>query len=106
MPLVEPYRTGFGEETTVQGVLIRITSGDMSVWSESTPLGEPLYSSEWAGGAYEVICRWLAPAIIDVDISSPRELTEALGALRGNRFAKAALDTAWWILDAALAGVP
>ena len=106
MPLIEPYRTGFGEETVIESIMLRLTSGDISVWSESTPFGEPFYSPDWTAGSYEVIQRWLGPSLVGRDIDSPAELGERLGEVRGHRFAKAALDIAWWILDAALAGVP
>jgi O-succinylbenzoate synthase len=106
MPLKEPYRTGFGDETVIESILVRLTSGGVSVWSESTPFGEPLYSPDWAAGAYQVIQRWLAPLLVGREIDTATELTSLLAVLRGHRFAKAALDIAWWTLDAALAGVP
>src|SRR4051794_11240909 len=106
MPLIEPYRTGFGDETVIESILVRLTSNETSVWSESTPFGEPFYSPDWTAGGYEVIRRWLGPAIVGREIDSAEQLNEILGVVRGHRFAKAALDIAWWTLDAALAGRP
>ncbi|HEY4349057.1 MAG TPA: hypothetical protein VGM80_15895, partial [Gaiellaceae bacterium] len=74
MPLIEPYRTGFGDETVIESVLVNLTSAGVSVWSESTPFAEPLYSPDWGSGAYEVICRWLAPSVVGREIESPAEL--------------------------------
>jgi len=49
---------------------------------------------------------WLAPAIIGQDIGSGDELQEILSIYKGNQFAKAVLDTAWWSLRSNLTGVP
>ncbi len=45
---------------------------------------------------------WLAPALLGQDVPSGENLQERLAPFRGNRFAKAALDTAWWDLHARL----
>ena len=106
MPLLAPYRTGFGAETVIESVLLRLSGGGLCVWSESTPFGEPFYGPDWTGGAFEVIRRWLGPAVVGVPLETPQDVADTLGFVRGHRFAKAAIDIAWWTLDAALAGRP
>jgi O-succinylbenzoate synthase len=106
MPLIEPFRTGFGDLTVIENIIVSLTSGGVSVWSESAPGEVPLYSPEWAQGEYDVIRRWLGPKLVGQEIGSPAELAEVLGGIRGHRFAKAALDIGWWLLDATLSGVP
>jgi len=49
---------------------------------------------------------WLAPAVVGTAIDSGDELAERLAPFRGNRFAKAALDMAWWDLRARMREVP
>ncbi len=106
MPLVYPFRTSFGDETVVHSVLVKLTGGGAVAWGESSPFEAPNYGSEWAGGAFLVLREWLAPAILGQEISSGAELQARLAPFRGNEFAKAALDTAWWALEGRLMGRP
>ncbi len=106
MPLIEPWRTAYGEDASVHSVLCRMTSGSVHAWGESTPLAAPCYSSEWGGGQFAVLKAWLAPAVIGREIDSPAQLQEALALFKGNQFAKAALDSAWWVLESRLTNAP
>lgn len=106
MPLVEPWRTAYGEDDVCQSVLVRMSSGGLSAWAESTPLAAPCYSPEWAGGVFAVLRQWLAPALVGRDIDSGAELQTALAHFKGNPFAKAALDNAWWVLEAVRQELP
>ena len=47
-----------------------------------------------------MIRRWLGPWLTGKDIVSGQDLQEALSGIKGNQFAKAALDLAWWDLYA------
>jgi O-succinylbenzoate synthase len=100
MPLIYPFRTAFSDETAIESVLVRMVSGEQYGWGETAPWRAPLYSGEWAAGAFSLMRDWLAPLIVRRDIGSGRELQEALGVVKGNYFAKAGLDTAWWDLEA------
>ena len=106
MPLLRPWRTAYGEDPVIEGVLVRLSSNGLAAWGESSPLAAPTYSPEWAGGLLDVLERWLAPAIVGQEIGSGAELQEQLGHFKGNRFAKAALDTAWWSLEGTRTGRP
>ncbi len=106
MPLVRPFRTAFGEETVVESVLVRMRCGAASGWGEASPLAAPAYSGEYAGGAFGVIIRFLAPLLLGQDIPSGAELQRRLAAFKANPFAKAALDHAWWDLDARIRRQP
>jgi O-succinylbenzoate synthase len=106
MPLIAPWRTAYGEDAAVQSVLVKLTSGDHYGWGESSPLAAPCYSPEWAGGVFAVVRDWLAPALVGHDIESADDLQRMLGVFKGNPFAKAALDTAWWTLDSHMRGQP
>ena len=80
--------------------------GSVDGWGEGAPFAAPCYSPEWAGGAFAVARDWLAPAILGRDIRSGAELQQHLAIYKGNPFAKAVLDTAWWSLSCKLSGVP
>lgn len=106
MPLVYPWRTAYGEDAAAESVLVQLHSQGCSAWGESTPLAAPCYSPEWAGGVFALVRDWLAPALVGQDIVSGQDLQARLSHIKGNPFAKAALDTAWWVLAATLAGQP
>jgi O-succinylbenzoate synthase len=106
MPLIYPWRTAYGEDAAVHSVLCRMCSGLAEGWGETTPFAAPCYSPEWAGGVFAVLRDWLAPQILQRDVSSGAELQDMLAIYKGNPFAKAALDTAWWALSSNMAERP
>lgn len=106
MPLISPWRTAYGEDATVESVLVRMTSGPHVGWGEASPLALPCYSPEWAGGVFALLREHLAPAVVGQSIESGEALADRLAHFKGNPFAKAALDTAWWVLEANRRGEP
>ncbi|MCH9652652.1 MAG: o-succinylbenzoate synthase [Planctomycetes bacterium] len=106
MPLIYPWRTAYGEDAAIHSVLCRLVSGSVEGWGESTPLAAPCYSPEWAGGVFHTVSEWLAPAVIGQEIDSGQALQEKLSLYKGNSFAKAALDNAWWSLHSRMTNVP
>lgn len=106
MPLLYPWRTAYGEDYVIESVLVRMTSGDFTGWGEASPLAAPTYSPEWAAGVYLLVRDCLAPRLLGQDIASGDQLQQRLSAFKGNNFAKASLDTAWWDLHAQGAGQP
>jgi O-succinylbenzoate synthase len=99
MPLIYPWRTAYGEDAAIHSVLCRMTSGSLAGWGETSSLAAPCYSPEWAGGVFAVAKEWLAPALVGQSIASGDELHARLTHFKGNVFAKAALDCAWWSLE-------
>ncbi len=106
MPLLTPWRTAYGEDSVVESVLCRMSSGSVSAWGESCPLASPTYSPEWAGGVYETVVRWHAPRIIGQEIESGKQVQDLLSIYKGNPFAKALLDNTWWSLKSKLEDKP
>jgi O-succinylbenzoate synthase len=106
MPLVYPFRTAFSDEAAIESVFVRMVSGGDAGWGETTPWRAPLYSSEWAGGAFLAMREWLAPLLVGREICSSSELQDVMSPVKGNHFAKAGLDTAWWDLRARCDRIP
>lgn len=106
MPLIYPWRTAYGEDADIEAVLCRLTSGSVEAWGESSPLAAPCYSPEWAGGIFAVCREWLAPQLLHQHIASGEDLQQRLSLFKGNSFAKAILDTAWWNLQSRLTNLP
>ena len=107
MALVYPFRTAFGNDAEIETVIVRMTTDDGATgWGESTPWRSPGYSSEYAEAALITIRRFLAPLLIGREVTSGEQLQELLVPVKGNYFAKAALDSAWWDLYARITGRP
>jgi O-succinylbenzoate synthase len=105
-PLVIPWRTAYGSDADVHAVLVRLRSGDLTAWAESSPLREPTYSPEFAGGVYALVSELMAPRLLGREVGSAPELLERLADYKGNPFAKSALEMAWWALESARLGLP
>jgi O-succinylbenzoate synthase len=106
MPLVYPFRTAFGNDAAVESVLVRMGSGRLHGWGESAPWKYPAYSAESAAGAFLTVRDFLAPLLLGREVGSGEELQRLLSPVKGNFFAKAALDLAWWDLFARGRGEP
>ena len=106
MPLRQPWTTAYGSDDTIRTMLVRITSGDYEGWGESSPLGGPTYSPEYCDGVYALAQKFIVPALLNRDFNTAEELNRSLGFIKGNPFAKAAFDLAFWDLASLKAGVP
>jgi O-succinylbenzoate synthase len=106
MPLISPWRTAYGEDAVIESVLVKLTSGDLYGWGETSPLAAPCYSPEWAGGVYATLRTWLAPRVVGREVRDAGQLQQMLAIFKGNPFAKAGLDLAWWDLHARRLGQP
>ena len=100
IPLVAPFRTSFGTETTRDVLLVRVVTGDAEGWGECVAMADPRYSSEYTEGAADVLRRYLIPRLARVPRLDAYAVGPALAAFKGHRMAKAALETA--VLDAEL----
>lgn len=106
MPLISPWRTAYGEDHVIESVLVAMHSSGEVGWGESGPLAAPTYSPEYAAGVFHVMKTWLAPCLVGKDIRDAKELGALMGWVKGNPFAKAGLDMAWWDLSSRHAEEP
>ncbi len=106
LPFKDPFRTSFGETRHQESVIVKVQSAGLAGWGEADPLWMPIYSSEWAGGAFLTLERVLLPAVIGKDFADAKELLAALAFARGNQFAKSAIECAFWELLARAQGRP
>ena len=104
LPLVSPFQTSFGVQTSRRILLVRaeverdgtVTSG----WGECVAGDEPTYSSEYVDGAALVTTSVLVPRLHAVDGLTAADVAAVLAPVRGHPMAKAALEMA--VLDAEL----
>lgn len=106
MPMKEVWRTAFSDEHNIDSVIVRMVADGHEGWGETAPYSMPRYSPEWAGAAYMLLRDCLAPMLLGRDVDSGQTLQELLRGFKGNPFAKAGLDNAWWDAAARRAGQP
>lgn len=106
MPMKEPWRTAFSEEVAIDGILVRLRMEGVDGWGETAPYRRPQFSPEWADGAFALMRDVFAPELVGRDIETGSALQARLLPFKGNPFAKAGLDNAWWDARARLAGEP
>ena len=106
LPLLEPFIISGGTMTHRRSLVVMLfdDQGHRGV-GESPPFELPFYSDETLAGARYMLEQVLLPRLLQ---SQPESWQSADGLLRsgvrGNRFARAAVDTAMWDLEAARQG--
>jgi O-succinylbenzoate synthase len=99
MPLIQPWHTAYGEDRAIHSVLVKLSADGLEGWGEACPLYAPTYSAESALSVYETCREFFLPRVIGQEFETAAELMQSLDLFKGNYFAKAALETAWWSLE-------
>ena len=101
LPLVRPFRTSFGTQTSRQVLVVKVENENGTTgWAECVAMSEPLYSPEYTYACIDVIKRFLLPALNKAGDFKAEEVATILRPFLGGQMAKASLETA--ILDAQL----
>jgi O-succinylbenzoate synthase len=99
MPFVRGFRTSFGAMQRKTAVIVELRTGDgRKGYGECAAAAEPTYTEETAYTALQTLVRDLVPAVVGVDLRSPETFVARYAHVRGNRFAKAGVETAFWDL--------
>ncbi len=106
LPLISPWRTAYGEDASIHSVMVKLSGDGADAWGEAAPFYAPTYSPESARSVYETAREFFLPRIVGHTLNSAEEFLERLSIFKGNPFAKAAVETAWWALDSKLKAVP
>src|SRR6266487_4408178 len=108
LPLVEPFVISGGTMASRRSLIVILhDDAGHAGYGECPPFELPFYSEETLAGARDLIERVLLPRVTGRDFDGP--LPEAVDAalregVRGNWFARAALETAAWDLEAVQRG--
>ena len=105
-PLAIVWRTSYGDQHHTDTVLVRMESGGIHAWGESCPPYIPAYSAEHTLATFHTVREHLAPRLVGEDVRSAADLLQRLDFVKGNQFARAALEIAWWVLEAKRQGLP
>ena len=106
LPLAFVWRTSYADQRHTDTILVRMEGGGHHAWGESCPVYIPGYSAEHTLATFHTLREHMAPRIIGQDIETARDLLDRLAFVKGNEFARAALDITWWVLDAKRRGLP
>jgi len=102
LPLVEPFAISGGTMTR-RTSLVAVLHDDEGHrgYGESPPFELPFYSEETLASARDLLERVLIPRLVGAELERAEDLDPLLRTgIRGNPFARAALDTAAWDLEA------
>ena len=102
LPLLEPFIISGGTMTHRRSLVVVIRDADgHEGWGEAPPFELPFYSEETLASARDLLERVLIPRLVGREFTGPEAVDAALRAgIRGNPFARAALETAAWDLEA------
>lgn len=107
LPLRHPWVTAAGTLTAADTLLLHAQASDgLAVWTESCPLGLPVFGPETAASAAAVLREHLAPCVLHQPLTDAATIPRLLAPVRGHHHAKAALELVWWALAATRQGVP
>jgi O-succinylbenzoate synthase len=106
LPLVRFFETSFGRIHDKHFIIVTLQGGGLTAYGECVAEQDPFYCAETNGTAWHVIAEFIAPRVLGVEFTHPRELFPALKAIRGHNMAKAAVEMAAWDLFARQQGEP
>ena len=107
LPLLFPFETSVGRTTARNIILVQLVDESGATgWGECVADELPHYSEEWTGSAWPAIEEILAPMVVGRELATPADVDTLFAPIRGNRMARAAIESASWDLDATMRGVP
>jgi o-succinylbenzoate synthase len=106
VPLAFVWKTSYGDQLHTDTLLVRMEGGGVHAWGESCPPYVPNYSAEHTLASFHTVREHMAPRLIGQDVATVDDLLGRLDFIKGNQFARAALEITWWALEAKRRGVP
>lgn len=100
------FETSFGVEQDLRKLLVTVYGDGVEGYGEFTGGIVPGYSSETTDTAWVALEQFIAPRVVGKDFATPAALLEALAPIRGHDMAVAAVETAFWDMQARALGVP
>ena len=107
LPLVEPFIISGGTMNLRRSLVVVLHDGEgHRGFGEAPPFELPFYSEEVLAGARHLLEHVLIPRILGRELEGFEEVDRLIRiGVRGNPFARSALDTAAWDLEAARRGI-
>jgi O-succinylbenzoate synthase len=105
LPLVRFFETSFGRVSERLFVLVTVDDSGVSGMGECVADANPYYSAETTRTAWHIIAEFIAPLVLGRAFDHPKQISAALGVIRGHNMAKAAVEMAGWDLFARQQGI-
>ena len=107
IPFVTPFRISGGVSFSRKSLIVELHSDGITGWGETSPFEAPFYSSETVNSVRVIIEGEMIPRVTGKTFENIEHIKTALGEnVRGNPFARAAIETAYWDLIARKNGLP
>lgn len=100
------FETSFGVEEDLRKLVLVLHSEGLEGYGEVTANRVPGYSYETSAIAWTALEEYVLPRVVGHDFATPAQLLERLAGIRGHDMAVAALEMAFWDLQAKAAGLP
>lgn len=102
---MESEQLSFGRVDTMHFVLVRLKEASgVDGWGEAAILQGPYWSSESQESVYYTIARYLSPLILGKEMGTAFEAQRLMDGVRGNPFAKAAIEMALMDIEGKMKG--
>src|SRR4029450_5661352 len=106
VPLAFLWKTSYGAQPFPDTILVRMQGAGHAAWGESCPPYVPNYSAEHTLATFHTVREHMAPCLVGQEVRSVQNLLDRLDFVKGNQFARGALEIAWWVLEATRRRVP
>lgn len=107
LQLVHSFETSSHRKSYLEHILVALTDVTGAVgWGEVASPSDPYYGPETVDTCWLMLERYLAPALLGREWTSPEQAAATWAKVRGHQFAKAGVDIACWDLWTRLEGVP
>jgi O-succinylbenzoate synthase len=106
LPLLRPFVTGFGVTSARSTMLVHLVDENgVEGWGEGPALNDPYYLPDTTSTAFGIASDFALPLALVAGSLEPRDVAAVLNRIRGNTFARAGVEQAFWSLAAAVDGV-
>jgi o-succinylbenzoate synthase len=107
LPLAAPFRTGFGVISKREILFLRLFDKNGLVGiGESANMDIPFYEPEFNDASILLLKNYLIPMIVNKNIQSIADLSAVFQKIKGNNFAKTAIESAFWHIQSQLENKP
>ena len=100
------FETSFGVEKGLRKLVLVLRSEGLEGYGEVTAGTVPGYSYETTATAWTALVDYVLPRVVGRDFATPTQLLATVANVRGHNMAVAALETAFWDVQAKAAGLP
>lgn len=105
LPLLQPFVTGFGVTDSRHTVLVHLVDeAGHEGWGEGPALDHPYYLPDTIQSTFSTVRDYALPLALGAQSLEPADAAAAMERIRGNMFAKAAVEAAFWTLASARCG--